>query len=189
MSVSPTDRTPTPVTLEYVAPDEKNTKATIHIESRSRRGIAVKDVTVKTPGGWAIHDVWMAGTLEQHMDAVNCDSPYGPWHVVASGDLAAAGWSSFNAFYDINANPDTGTGTVSGEEHSVTTNGETYDGSSTGTAQVTESDEGYLIKLDMDYEVIWDTPDDLEDILGTDVLSGHVSRELKVISATEEECP
>ncbi len=144
---------------------------------------------MKTPGGYAIHDVWTPGNgAAQHMDAVSCDSPYGPWHVVISGDLAALGLSSLSAYFDIVADPSTGTGTLTGEEHSVTTNSETYDGPSTGTAQVVPVGDGYLIKLEIDYDLIWDTPDDLEDLLGKDRVKGHSSRQLKVIPATAEEC-
>jgi hypothetical protein len=189
-SVSPTGRVATPVTLNYVAPNEKNRKATIRVESRSRRGIARKDVTVKTPGGYAIHDTWtLRNGWEQTMDGVNCDSPYGPWHVVISGDLAAAGWSKLDAYYDITADPNTGKGTVRGEEHSVTTSRETYDGMSSGSAEVVPNGDNYLIKLEIDYDVIWDTPSDMEDILGQDRITGHVSRELDVVPATDQECP
>jgi hypothetical protein len=189
VSISPNERTATPVKINYVAPNEKNRKATIHLESRSRRGIAFKDVAVKTPGGYAIHDTWTLrnGQL-QKMDGVSCDSPYGPWHVVISGDLAAAGWTSFNAYYDIVIDPNTGKGTVKGEEHSVTTERHTYDGTSSGTAVMTPNGENYLIKMEIDYDIVWDTPDDLEDILGQDKISGHISRELDVIPATESEC-
>lgn len=187
-SVSPTGRTATPVTVKYVAPNEKNRKATIHVESRSKRGIASKDVAVKTPGGYAIHDVWTLGNgLAQHMDAVSCDSPYGPWHVVISGDLAAAGWSKVDAYYDIVADPNTGTGTLSGEEHSVATNGDTYDGHSTGTVQVTPNGEGYLMKLEIDDDIIWRSQ--IAVILpGQEHIGGHKSRELDVIPATDDEC-
>ena len=188
-SVSPTGRTATPVTVNYVAPNEKNRKATIHLESRSKRGVAVKDVAVKTPGGYAVHDVWtLRNGFAQHMDGVSCDSPYGPWHIVVSGDLAAAGWSSLNAYYDIVADPNTGKGTVTGEEHSVTTDRQTYDGTSNGTAQVVEDGDKYLIKLEIDYDIVWDTPQDLEDLTGQDKIEGHVARELRVIPATEQEC-
>jgi hypothetical protein len=96
--------------------------ATIRIESRSKRGIAVKDVAVKTPGGYAIHDVWKhkGATTSQNMDGVSCDSPHGPWHIKISGDN---GWSSVNAYYDITLDPNTGNGTLAGEEHNVTTDG------------------------------------------------------------------
>jgi hypothetical protein len=189
-SVAPTGRTATPVTLNYTAPNEKNRKATIQVESRSRRGIARRDIAVKTPGGYAIHDIWtLRSGFAQKMDGVSCDSPYGPWHVVISGDLAAAGWSSLNAYYDIKADPNTGKGTVSGEEHSVTTDGQTYDGTSSGTAEVLPNGENYLIKLEIDYDIVWDTPDDMEDITGQDKITGHVSRELDVIPATDQECP
>jgi hypothetical protein len=189
-SVSPTGRTATPVTLNYTAPNEKNRKATIHVESRSRRGIALKDVAVKTPGGYAIHDVWtLRSGFQQKMDGVNCDSPYGPWHVVISGDLAAAGWASLNAYYDITADPNTGKGTVRGEEHSVTTDQQTYDGTSTGSAEVLPDGENYLIKLEIEYDIIWDTPNDMEDITGQDHITGQVSRELHVIPSTDQECP
>ena len=189
-SVSPTGRTATPVTLNYVAPNEKNRKATIQVESRSKRGIARKDIAVKTPGGYAIHDIWtLRNGFAQHMDGVSCDSPYGPWHVVISGDLAAAGWSSLNAYYDIKADPNTGKGTVSGEEHSVTTDRQTYDGSSNGTTEVLPNGENYLMKLEIDYDIVWDTPNDMEDITGQDKITGHVSRELDVIPATDQECP
>jgi hypothetical protein len=109
------------VTVNYTAPNEKNRKATIHLEARSKRGITRTDVAVKTPGGYAIHDVW---TLH-----------------------------------------------------------------STGTAQVTADGDNYLIKLEIDFDIIWDTPDDLEDLLHQDHIKGHVSRELRVIPATEQECP
>jgi hypothetical protein len=189
VSISPNARTATPVTINYVAPNEKNRKATIHLESRSRRGIALKDVAVRTPGGYAIHDIWtLRNGMEQKMDGVSCDSPYGPWHVVISGDLAAAGWSRFNAYYDIVADPNTGKGTVRGEEHSETTERHTYDGTSNGTAQITANGDGYLIKLEIDYDITWDTPEDTEDILGQDKITGHITRDLDIIPATDQEC-
>jgi hypothetical protein len=133
--------------------------------------------------GYAIHDIWVAGDVQQHMDAVNCDSPYGPWHVVISGDLAAGGWSSLDAYYDIVADPTTGTGTLTGEEHSVAVGGDRYDGTSTGTVQVSPGGEGYLITMEIDDNIIWTNPN------GQEQLGGHKSRELDVIPATEQECP
>jgi len=189
-SVSPTGRTATPTTLRYQAPDQKNRRATIHVESRSRRGIASADVAVKTPGGYAIHDVWTVGNGgQQHLDAVNCDSPFGPWHVVISGDLAALGWRSLNAYYDITGDPATGTGKLTGEEHSVTLTNETYDGPSTGTAQFSEAGDGYLIKLEIEYDLLWHTPSGMEVLLHQEHIRGHSSRELHVVSATDQECP
>lgn len=182
-SVSPTERTASPTTLTYVAPSERNRQATIHIESRSRRGIARRDVAVRTPGGYAIHDVWTLGNgAKQHMDAVNCDSAFGPWHVVVSGDLAALGWRSLNAWFDIAGDPTTGTGTLTGEEHSVTTGGDSYDGPSTGTATFRPEGDGYLVKLEIDYSLTWRSR------LGSQPVNGHSSRELRVIPATDEEC-
>jgi hypothetical protein len=178
------------MTLTYIAPNEKNKRATIRLEARSKRGRAVKDHAVKTPGGYAIHDTWdLPNGSEQKLDGVSCDSPYGPWHVVISGDLAANNWRSLNAYYDIELDPATGKGTVTGEEHSVTTESHTYDGSHHGTAQIApKGTDGYLITMEIDYDLVWDTPDDLEDILGQDKIKGHVSRELDVIPATEQEC-
>jgi hypothetical protein len=191
-SVSPTGRTPTPTKVNYVAPKDKNKRAIIKLESRSKRGKSSRDVAVRTPGGYAIHDVWTlkGNNGKQNMDAVNCDSPHGPWHVVISGDLAAMGWTKLDAYYDITIDPATGNGTVRGEEHSVTVENHTYDGSSTGTAVMTPDGDNYLIKMEIDYDVTWRTPTGIEKYApGRDRIRGHVSRELHVIPATDKECP
>lgn len=189
-SISPTSRTASPLTVTYHAPNEKNKRATIQLEARSRRGIARLDVPVKTPGGYAIHDTWKLGNgSSQKLDAVNCESPYGAWHVVVSGDLAANGWRSLNAFFDITADPNTGKGTVHGEEHSVTTDNQTYDGPSDGTVVMTQTGDTYLMKLEYDYDIVWHTPGGLERITGQDHIRGHNSRELHVVAATDAECP
>jgi hypothetical protein len=122
------------------------------------------------------------------MDGVSCDSPYGPWHITISGDLAAAGWSSFNAFFDITLDPNTGTGTLTGEERSVTTDGQTYAGPSTGTAVITPEGDGYLIKLEIDFDILWTNPRN-PPLPGQERIRGHSSRELHVIGATDQECP
>jgi len=180
-SVSPAGPTASPVTLSYVAPDEKNKSATIRLESRSKRGAARKDVAVKTPGGYAIHDVWQPSG--QHNDAVSCDGPYGPWHIVISGDMSQ--FTSFNAYFDITLDPDTGKGTLSGEEHSVDIYGSSADGPSNGTAQIVEDGENYVINLEYDYDIALAYP---AQPWNNQRLQGHNSRQLHVVPATEAEC-
>jgi hypothetical protein len=145
---------------------------------------------VKKPAGYAIHDVWTpkGGAVSQKMDGVSCSSPHGPWHITISADNAAAGLSSFNAFYDITMDPSTGKGTLTGEEHSVTTDGQNYDGKSTGTAAITPEGAGYLIKLEIDFDVLWRNPKNPPPP-GQERIKGHSSRELHVIGATGQECP
>jgi hypothetical protein len=187
-TLSPTSRTATPTRLSYGAPNQKNQRATIKIESRSKRGIARKDVAVKTPGGYAIHDVWKYGDVPQNMDGVSCESPYGPWHVKITGDNAANGWASFDAYFDIRLDPNTGKGTLTGEEHSKTTDGQSYDGPSTGTAVLTPDGDNYLIKLEIDFDILWRNPRN-PPLPGREHIKGHSSRELHVKGATEQECP
>jgi hypothetical protein len=187
-SVSPTGRTATPTTLKYVAPKEKNRRATIHLEARSKRGKASHDVTVKTPGGYAIHDAWQTGNGPQHMDGVSCESPYGPWHVVISADLAAAGLTKLEAYYDITLDPATGKGPVRGEEHSATTDGFTADGTQTGTAELVPDGDNYVIKMELDDNITLHDPHGPM-LPGQDRLTGHKQRQLRVTPATEKDCP
>jgi hypothetical protein len=138
--------------------------------------------------GWAVHDSWPVGNGQpQNIDGVSCDSPDGPWHLVFSGDLAAFGLSSLDAYYDVTFDPATGIGPVTGKERSVTTDGDVYAGGSTGTATRTEEGDGYLIRFETDFKVIWTSPN-IVIMPGQETLTGHVSREASIIPATSEEC-
>lgn len=137
------------------------------------------------PAGFAIHDGWTLGNGGvQKMDAVSCDSEFGPWHVVASGDLAALGLTSLDASFDFTLDPSSGSGPLTGTESSVTTDGDSYVGGSTGTATL----DGDLITLEYDYDVTWSSPNMII-LPGQEKITGHNSHELHVIAATAEECP
>jgi hypothetical protein len=147
------------------------------------------EIPSKTRTGYAIHDVWKVGSGPgQHMDGKSCESPHGPWHVVISADLAAYGWASFNAYLDVTLDPATGKGTVRGEEHSVGTNGDTYDGPTTGTAELTPDGSNYLIKMELDHDIVWKTKTAVQ-LPGQERIKGHKSRELHVVPATKQDCP
>ena len=176
-SVDPTARTATPSSLRYVAPDERGQTATIHLESRSRRGIAVKDLSVRTLGGFAIHATDQAYSY----DGVSCESPFGPWHIVITG--SATQYASHQAYWDVTLDEASATGPVSGEEHSVGFEGlAVYDGSYAGTASLADAGDGYVMKLSIDSQGTLDAGG-----IRTPV-SSHLDRELDVIPATEEEC-
>ena len=186
-SVSPTASTPTPTTITYTAPDERNQTATIEVVSRSRRGIAYATIKVKTPGGFAIHDTWTVQNGEiQTIDGVSCESPYGPWLLELSGDLS--GWESFDADYDVRTDPATGRGELTGSELSVDTTGGKYEGTSVGTSAITEAGEGYLMALEIDYDVIWTQPPPFDSVQDQQRLTGHISRQVDIIAATDAEC-
>jgi hypothetical protein len=186
-SVTPTAKTPTPATITYTAPDERNQTATIEVVSRSRRGIGFATIKVKTPGGYAIHDTWTVQNGEiQTIDGVSCESPYGPWHLELSGDLS--GWESFDADYDVRTDPATGKGELTGSELSVDTTGGKYEGTSVGTSTITEAGEGYLMALEIDYDVIWTQPPPFDSAQDQQRLTGHISRQVDIIAATDAEC-
>jgi hypothetical protein len=53
VSVNPSgSKVPAPATFTYQAPDKSGQKATVHLETRSKRGIAKLDVNFTTGGGW-----------------------------------------------------------------------------------------------------------------------------------------
>ena len=136
--------------------------------------------------GWAIHDSWhLANGLDELVDGVSCESPYGPWHLVLSGDLAAFGLSSFDAYYDVTIDPASGSGTLTGSESQTTTSGDTYVGGSTGTA--TLDSDATLMSLVIDSVVTWSSPNIII-LPGQETIHSHVEHELDVIAATAEEC-
>ena len=143
---------------------------------------AATPTTGPSRAGWAIHDAiasQQSGAITKY-DAVSCASESGPWHVVAS--FTVEGNLSQNVFYDVVIASD-GTGTLTGEEHSTWSSGETVDGTNAGTAQLTGSDPATMLVLDYDSVVVISDPK-----TGTDTQTDHHNKPLKVIPATGTEC-
>ena len=172
---SPTIEPPTtaPATTARVVPTTTATAATA-------------STTVPTTGptrtGWAIHDSiasQQSGAITKY-DAVSCASESGPWHVVAS--FTVDGNLTQNVFYDVVIAPN-GAGTLTGEEHSTWSSGETVDGTNAGTAQLTGSDPAAMLVLDYDSVVVIVDPR-----TGTDTQTDHHNKPLKVVPATRTEC-
>jgi hypothetical protein len=140
--------------------------------------------------GYAVHDVWLAGSAEQKLDGVSCKSQFGPWHIVMSADLAAQNLTKLNTFYDITLDQSTKKGTLTGEEHSATAGGDTFDGTAKGTTEIAPDGQNYLIKIELDYEVTWHRANGTsKDPSGNEHMKGHRTRELHVTPATAKDCP
>ena len=76
-----------------------------------------------------------------------------------------------------------------GPGNSVTTDGQTYDGPSTGTAEIVPDRQNFVIKLEIDSDITWHTPTGVEKQLpGQDHIKGHKSRELHIVTATAKDC-
>lgn len=85
-SLNPLEKSKAPVNYTYEAPEEKDQTATIKLETRSRRGVATKEITFKTmlPGyvvSGRIDDFTFSGTI--------CD-PYKPFTINGAGGGASA---------------------------------------------------------------------------------------------------
>ncbi len=180
----PTTSEPTtsdPTTSDPTTPGAVTTTV-VRTTAVSTTGATSVPTTGRTGGGWAIHDAiasQQSGAITKY-DAVSCTSLSGPWHVVAS--FTVDGNLTQNVFYDV-VIASNGTGTLTGEEHSTWSNGETVDGTNTGSAQLTGSDPDAMLVLDYDSVVVIVDPK-----TGTDTQTDHHNKPLKVIPATGTEC-
>lgn len=138
-------------------------------------------------GGWAIHSTRELPDVTGTYEAINCESPYGPWHIVIG---TSATFTAFDAYFDVTLDPTTGKGPLTGVEHTAWPDGLKTDGTyaGTGTIAVTDDpDAARSLTLEYDQTIHWQDPHGLpgqQDYTNT----SHVVRDVEVIPATDEEC-
>ena len=90
-SIAPTAKTKAPVKYNYTAPAEEKKLATIHLETRSKRGAAKHEVQFYTESpGWQLEqDVPVEGGT-MTFKGLSCDGIDGPWEITYESDQTSA---------------------------------------------------------------------------------------------------
>lgn len=90
VSVNPSSsKVQSPASFTYKAPAEKDKSATVHLETRSKRGVATLDIKFKTGQqgwkvDWTLPNYFNVGPA--HFTGLSCSSPYGPWEIKMEGN-------------------------------------------------------------------------------------------------------
>ena len=144
-SLAPTARKAAPVDYTYTAPAESRKKATVNLETRSKRGAAKKSLEFSTaPLGWVIDEMVNISGVPFHYTGVSCKDKDGPWEIKGTANSQGL---SYEILINVQFGPD-GKGAGS-EKTNITANSKPVVINQVGTIEVSIAPRGedYAITL------------------------------------------